>query len=581
MNKVTSLILRRMRAPFILLISAYAVAIVGMILIPGVDDQGNVWHMSLFHAFYFVSFTATTIGFGEIPYPLTDGQRLWALFTVYMTVISWVYALGKILSLIQDKTFKNAVALSHFEKDVRIIHRPFYLVCGMGETGSAVVNALTEEHYRAVVVERDLKNLSELKLNELQEYVPSIAGDASEPEILELAGIRHPRCKGVIAVTASDETNLKIAITSKLLHPDIEVACRAEFKDSEINMRSFGTEHVVNPYETFAEIFSMVMHSPSLHLIFDWLTGIPNTKLTDPIYFNYGTWILCGYGRFGKELYKHLKIHNIPTTIIDPVGELKTEFDADPDNKDNRFIVGPGYDEETLRKAGAENAAGLIAGSDNDSNNLSTIMTARDINPHIFIVARHNKWSNHVLYSSTHASLIMHPREIIARKIRALYLTPLLTNFLEQAKQQDQEWSNITISRLTAVVGESRPHVWTAELNQKDASAVHSALAHGRRISLKHITQDPGDRNAKLKCVPILLARGGHEILMPEDDCELKIGDKILLCGTREVKNNIQWTLSVARSLNYVMSYTTEPESYVWRKIYRYRHKHERRNRPR
>lgn len=581
MNMVTSLVLRRMRAPFILLISAYTVAIIGMTLIPGVDDQGNVWRMSLFHAFYFVSFTATTIGFGEIPYPLTDGQRLWALITVYLTVVSWVYALGKILSLIQDDTFKNAVALSRFKKDVRIIHRPFYLICGMGETGSAVINALTEEHYRAVVVEKDPKNLNELKLNELREFVPSIAGDASEPEVLELAGIRHPRCKGVIAVTASDETNLKIAITSKLLHPDIEVACRAEDKDIEINMRSFGTNHVVNPFETFAEIFAMVMHSPSLHLIFDWLTGVPNTKLTDPVYFNFGPWILCGYGRFGKELYKHLKQHGIQTTIIDPVQELKDEFDADPDNTGNRFIVGTGFDEDTLREAGVDQSAGLIAGSDNDSNNLSIIMTAKDINPHVFVVARHNKWNNHVLYASTDASLIMHPREIIARKIRALYLTPLLTNFLEHAKQQDQDWSNVTISRLSAVVGESRPQVWTVDLDQKDASAVATALARGRVIKLGHITQDPGERHSKLQCVALLLVRGGTEMLMPEDSSELMLGDKILFCGTPEVKNNMHWTLSVSRSLNYVMSFTTEPESYIWRKIYRYRHKEERRQRPR
>ena len=87
MNLVTSMILRRMRRPFLLLITVYNVAMLGMILIPGVDDQGNVWHMSIFHAFYFVSFTATTIGFGEIPYPLSDAQRLWAVISIYILVI--------------------------------------------------------------------------------------------------------------------------------------------------------------------------------------------------------------------------------------------------------------------------------------------------------------------------------------------------------------------------------------------------------------------------------------------------------------------------------------------------------------
>ena len=398
MNKVTAIILRRMRTPFLLLIGVYAFAILGMVLIPGVDDQGNVWRMSFFHAFYFVSFTATTIGFGEIPYALSEAQRVWALITVYSTVIAWFYALGKIISLIQDKSFIDAVAKHKFKKDIRNLHQPFYLVCGFGETGNAVVNSLTEEHHRVVVVEKDVDNLNNLNLDELKEYVPSLIGNASEPHILELAGIRHPMCQGVIAVTASDETNLKIAITSKLLHPDIKVSCRSEFKDIEENMLSFGTNHVVNPFESFADIFSMLTHSTSLHLINDWLTGAPNTTLSDPIYINKGPWILCGYGRFGKELYKHLKARNISTVIIDPDKSLKEEFDLNED--ENRFIIGAGTDQKTLKQAGIESAAGLIAGSDNDSNNLSVIMTALDINERVFSIARQNKSNNKIIYSS-------------------------------------------------------------------------------------------------------------------------------------------------------------------------------------
>lgn len=585
MNLVTSIILRRMRTPFLLLIGVYSIAILGMVLIPGVDDQGNVWHMSFFHAFYFVSFTATTIGFGEIPYPLTDAQRIWALITVYSSVIAWFYALGKILSLIQEKPFKRAVAKQKFKRDIKTLHQPFYLICGFGETGNAMVNSLTEEHYRVVVVEKNDENLNKLNLNELKEYVPSITGDASEPHILELAGIRHKMCQGVIAVTASDETNLKIAITSKLLHPDIKIACRAEFKDTEDNMRSFGTDHVVNPYESFAEIFSMLTYSPSLHLIYDWLTGAPNTKLSDPIYLHKGPWILCGYGRFGRELYKHLKSQNISTVVIDPNKSLKDEFDLNED--ENRFIIGTGTDQKTLTQAGIASATGLIAGSDNDSNNLSIIMTALDINPDIFSIARQNKWNNHILYSSLehqHQSsdtainfLTMHPREIIARKIRTYFLTPLLDNFLNVAKHQNNEWLNITVSRLSAVVGDSRPHVWPVTINLTNAPAVYQSLNFGRPIKIAHLIQDPGDREEKLRCVPLLLIRDKQEILLPEDDFEIKIGDELLFCGSHLVKDNMHWTLNVMRSLNYVMSFKDEPESYVWRLYYRYREKLERR----
>ena len=72
-------LLRRVRTPLILLIVAYAVAVLGFTLVPGVTPAGQPWRMSIFHAFYFVSFLGTTIGLGEIPYPFSDPQRLWGL----------------------------------------------------------------------------------------------------------------------------------------------------------------------------------------------------------------------------------------------------------------------------------------------------------------------------------------------------------------------------------------------------------------------------------------------------------------------------------------------------------------------
>lgn len=578
MNLVTSMFLRRMRAPFLLVICAYTIAIIGLISIPGVDDKGNLWRMDIFHAFYYVSYTATTIGFGEIPYALSQGQRLWSLVTIYITVISWFYALGRVLTLAQDKTFLDAVTKSRFRRDVRNLDTPFYLVCGYGETGKAVVSSLAEEHFRTVVIEKDPENLNTLSLNEMQEQVPAIAGDASDPLQLELAGIRHRLCRGVIAVTPSDEANLKIAITSKLLHPDIRVACRSEITEFAENMKSFDTDYIVNPYETFADIFALAMHSPSLHLIYDWLTGSPNTRLSDPVYFRYGHWILCGYGRFGKQLYKHLSAHNIKTTIVDASEKVEEEYNQSLDKEHCEFIRGIGFDAETLKEAGINHAAGLIAGTDNDSNNLSIIMTARAINPDVFVVARQNTLNNYALYRASKANLVMRPREIIARRIRVLFQTPLLIDYFSLAKAQDAEWANITVSRLSAVIGEVRPHLWTVRISKQEAPAVSHGLKFGRKITLGHLIRDPNARNHKLKCVPLLLMRDHKQLLMPDDDTEIYPLDRILFCGTRDVKNSMRSILFQMSSLNYVMTLKKEPESYVWRKLHRHFNREERRH---
>jgi hypothetical protein len=264
MNEVTSLILRRMRAPLILIVIIYAISILGLTLIPGVDDQGNTWYMSIFHAFYFVSYTATTIGFGEIPYPLTNAQRLWSLFIIYATVISWFYALGRIITLFQDKNFNAVVERASFKRSIDNMNRPYYLVCGFGESGRAVVDALLDEHFGVAVIEIK-PNVNALGLHDTLEYVPHLCADAADPASLEIAGVQQDKCHGVIALTSSDETNLKIAIGSKLLHPKVKVVCRSEFKQHEDNMLSFGTEYIINPFESFAKVFNMTFHSPAMH----------------------------------------------------------------------------------------------------------------------------------------------------------------------------------------------------------------------------------------------------------------------------------------------------------------------------
>ena len=325
MNEVTALFLKRIKAPLLLIVVVYSIAILGMTLIPGVDENGNPWHMSIFHAFYFVSYTATTIGFGEIPYTFTEAQRLWTILIIYMTVISWFYALGTAISLYQDKAFQTERKKLKFKRDVRHINRPYYVVCGYGETGKAVVDALLDEHFGAVVIEQK-ENLSDRSIHDKLEYVPSLTADASEPEILEFAGVHQDKCKGVIAVTSSDETNLIIAISSKLLHPDVTVICRSDNKEHEENMLSFGTDHIINPFESFASIFGMTLHSPSMQLIYDWLTGAPNTSLSTPANIGPGHWILSGYGRFGQQLHKKLSQKHIPTVVIDPKEETRAIY---------------------------------------------------------------------------------------------------------------------------------------------------------------------------------------------------------------------------------------------------------------
>ena len=109
------LALRRMRAPLIVLIVIYALSTLGLTLIPGIDAQGQpAPPMSFFHAFYFVSYTASTIGFGELPVAFSEPQRMWVSVVIFLSVIGWSYSIISLLSLVQDKGFQQVLLTAGF-----------------------------------------------------------------------------------------------------------------------------------------------------------------------------------------------------------------------------------------------------------------------------------------------------------------------------------------------------------------------------------------------------------------------------------------------------------------------------------
>jgi len=154
MHSAFPVALRRMRAPLIVIVAVYAIAVLGLVLIPGIDTDGNpAPPMSFFHAFYFVSFTATTIGFGEVPVPFSNGQRLWVTVCIYLAVFGWTYTILSLLALMQDKPLQQAVAVGRFRRAVRRIGEPFYILCGYGETGTLLARSLDQLHIRFVVLD--------------------------------------------------------------------------------------------------------------------------------------------------------------------------------------------------------------------------------------------------------------------------------------------------------------------------------------------------------------------------------------------------------------------------------------------
>lgn len=539
------LALRRLRGPLITLISVYSIAVLGLTLIPGVDGEGNPVRMDFFHAFYFVSFTGSTIGFGELPFPFTAGQRLWVMVCIYFSVVAWLYAIGRAIALSQEPAFRQALTQGAFERAVDRIHDPFYIICGYGDTGRLLVEGFTERGTRTTVIDLEQQRINDLALAALEIYVPGLCADAEHPATLIAAGLNDIHCAGVIAVTSNDNINLKVAITSKLLQPNLKVICRSEIHDVGINMESFGTDHIVNPFDIFADRLATALHSPANYIIRRWLTSPSGTPLSEPLFPPRGRWILCGYGRFGKAVDRFLSFEGVEATIIE----------LDPEHTDAPYdtIVGRGTEAVTLREANVEQSVGIIAGTDDDTNNLSIIMTARSINPDLFIVARQNRQRNSALFEAAGIHLLMQRSDIIARTIITRIVNPLLAEFLDRLSDDDAEWSNLLASRISGACSDGT-HTWNLNLTRARCPALAVSLYRGASISLSMILDEAQRCSGEIASpLPLLLRRENVTMMLPDPETLLNHGDQILFCGTHSAENRITWIAGNANALESAM----------------------------
>ena len=392
---------QRMRVPLVVLISAYAIATVGFTLMPGVDDQGNPWRLSLFEAFYVVSYTGSTIGFGEVPYAFSSAQRLWTMVSIYLTVIAWLYSIGSIISMLQDPALVRGIRRARFRRAVNAIREPFYLVCGCGDTGRLLTRALTGIGHPVVVIDHQATKINALATEKLRAQVVPFCMDASLPDHLVEAGLRHRWCLGVLAVTGDNHANLKIAIATKLLNQHCAVHARVEVQEVADNMRSFDTDHVVNPLEQYILRMRLAIEQPFAFRVYHWLQSGPDARVPEAARPPRGRWILCGFGRLGRAAHAMLIEAGMEVTVI----EHKPDRPGLPDDA----IQGYATQADTLQAAGVEHAVGVLATTTEDVDNLSILMTARALNDKLFFGVLENGLSSHALFQAANRTSSVSP----------------------------------------------------------------------------------------------------------------------------------------------------------------------------
>lgn len=529
------LLLVELRTPLVVLILVYAVSVLGLVLIPGEDDQGQIWRLSFLHAFYIVSYTGSTIGFGEIPYAFTDAQRLWMLFVLYASVIAWLYAIGSVLSVLSDPAFKHLKNHRRFVTRVRSLKVPFWIVCGYGGAGSELVRFLAEHGIRCVVIDGDQGRVDAARMSNLPYELDVLRGDAGEPQVLVDAGVKHPLCRGVLAMTDHDQINLTIATNARILAPRVPVYSRSERDSTTRNLFSFDVEVVIDPYRIMAREMVQLMTRPRAYALYQQLVDPEIQEIPEPPVVPQGHWVLCSTGRFAETLVDAFRRADVAFRLISPE-PLRSGGVAG-------MVRGLGTEATTLREAGISTAAGVIAATPDDGDNLSIALTAQAENPALFMVARRNRPTSEPVFTAGPFDVVLRLGRIIAQEMYARIRSPLLHQFLVQLESMPEPLVEGIVSRLRAKqlpAGAQITH-FSITLSPSLAPGVCDWMSD-HTLTLCELLVDPDGSSLPALCL-LVVRFNGDLAPFPGEGFRLQVGDQCLIWGDSHVESRLDWIL--------------------------------------
>jgi Trk K+ transport system NAD-binding subunit len=545
-NLSSWIVIRRLRWPFLVIVLTFSISILGMVLIPGRDDQGHVYHLNFFDAFYFVSYMASTIGFGESPYAFTYPQKLWVSFNIYLTVIGWFYGIGTIVALIQDEVLHKELARSAFARAVKNLKEPFVLILGYNNATKELIRKLSETNIRMVVLDRDQQAINALILENYQPNIPAYSGDVSDSEVLKLAGVHQKNCRSVVMLFENDEKNTKLSLMCKHLNKHLKLIVRSGSIQNGDFLRTIGVEHVENPFEVISSRLYLSLTAPHLWLLEMWIHG-HILKIKRREILPSGHYIIYGYGRMGKALEKGLKKAGVSYTFIDA-----RESSMGRSLSEQNELCREDEIEDRLLNANIQKAALIIAGTRDDIINLAVIALAKKHNPDIYTISRENEMNGIHMFQAARVQRHYVLEQIIIDKTYNYLAMPLANTFIEILNRKDEAWGKALVDRIVSKMGEW-PMLCEIEINEASAYAAYHKLLKDLSITVGMLKRKREDYTLENRLIFLMILRNNEPIVLPDNEFEIKIGDKMLIVCEEESKEDLEYILENYYELNYVM----------------------------
>ncbi len=138
-------------------------------------------------------------------------------------------------------------------------------------------------------------------------------------------------------------------------------------------------------------------------------------------------YILCGYGRFGRQVAREFANDGVPFVVVEQDPEMVEEC------MEEGFLVlqGEASDDDMLEAAGVRWARGLVAAVDSDADNVFVVLSARKLNPKLHIVARASSDESAAKLEIAGADRTLSPYVVGGRRLASLATQPLIVDFLD------------------------------------------------------------------------------------------------------------------------------------------------------
>ena len=214
-------------------------------------------------------------------------------------------------------------------------------------------------------------------------------------------------------------------------------------------------------------------------------------------------YIVCGCGRIGNLICKEFTKSTKQVTFV--VIENDPDVIEKIENEKYLYVQGDSTEEDVLIKAGIMNAKGLVTAVSSDSDNVYITLTARELNPKLFILARASEENVEKKLLRAGADKVMSPYYIGGRRMAQTILRPAVVDFIELAV-----------------------HDRSMELQLEEINVRKSSKFIGVSLKDSGIRQDLG-----LIIVSIKKLSGDMEF-NPSSESKIELGDTVLALGEKK-----------------------------------------------